>query len=423
MTNRTRALDFWPYALIVGVLFVFYYQIFAAQGAWLVADHAEQHFPWAQYLAEHIKQGVIPFWTDQIHAGFPITAEGQIGSFYLPNLVFYYLFPIQKGYAWNIIFHLILSGIFMVRYLKTLGIENRGVFFGTMVYLFGSTLGGAYYNITSLKVLTWFPLALMLVDRIVIKDRIQLMKIIFLSFVFSLQLLAGYLQYAAYAVLFTGLYGLFRLIDFKKFNFRGMLVPFASLLLAVVISAAIAFPQLFLTYELAILSNRANPEEGFAYVGSYSPIALICLFFPSLEGFFVSKLYLGIMPLFFIMVAFFSFKKSSSKSIYILVVISLLLALGQYSPLYVSIIKLFKFYSFRTPVKFIFFTGFFLSILCASHELIRQLPVHVTGKSQRVGHRLLTPAQAELDAPMQDCRNFTHILFAQISPYRIASQW
>lgn len=355
----------WPYFVLLGILFLFYRGIFLAQGAWLVSDHAEQHFPWAVYLAEHLQKGMIPFWTNQIHAGFPITAEGQIGSFYLPNLLFYFLFPIRHGYAWNIVFHLVVSAFGMMFYLKSLDLDNRSALFGTLVYLFGSTLGGAYYNITSLKVLTWFPFALLLGDKMIRSAKFPWAKILGLGFLFSLQLLAGYLQFAAYAILFTGLYLLFRLYDFPERNFRRVFFSLGGIFLAVLLAACISFPQLVETYQLAVLSNRAGQEEGFAYVGSYSPFAAVCLLFPSFEGLFVSKLYLGVLPLFFIIVAFFFYRQNKTKSFYFLVILAFLLALGRFSPLYVLIVKAFHFYSFRTPVKFVFFAGFFLSVLCA----------------------------------------------------------
>ncbi|MBN1689170.1 MAG: YfhO family protein [Candidatus Omnitrophica bacterium] len=358
-------LVYWPYFLIVTVLVVFYRNIFLAHGAWLVADHAEQHFPWAFELARNLKSGSLPFWTDKIQAGFPLVAEGQVGAFYLPNILFYGLFPIREGYAWNICFHLLLSAFFMLQYLKSLGLESRAIFFGTFVYLFGSTLGGAYYNITSLKVLTWFPLALWMIDRM-ISGSMKMWRIsILLGVLFSLQLLAGYLQFAAYAILFSGFYLLARFFDEKKKDYRILVMSLAGFVLAVFIAAVLAYPQLILTFKLAIQSNRANPQEGFAYVGSYSPFALSCLFFPSLEGMFVSKLYLGMVPLYFMIIAFLCFRESEKKSFYWLVILSLLLALGQWSPLYVMLVKLFRFYSFRTPVKFIFFAGFFLCVLSA----------------------------------------------------------
>ena len=354
-----------PYGFVGLVILLFYHEIVTLQGAWIVGDHAEQHFPWAYFFAEHLKRGTLPYWTDLMHAGFPLVAEGQIGAFYLPNLLFYFFLPIRIGYAWNIIFHLLASACFTLAYLRSLGIENRSAVFGVLVYLFGSTLGGAYYNITSLKVLTWFPLGLIFVEQILKQDRLQWFKILRLGFVFSLELLAGYLQFAAYAILFTGFYLILRAFDEKVRDFHKLVTALIGMTYAVLVAAVIAFPQLFLTYQLALLSNRASPEEAFAYVGSYSPLAFFCLLFPSLEGFFASKLYLGILPLFFIGASFFLFKRSPRKSLYFLAVLAILLALGQLSPLYVGIVKGFHFYSFRTPVKFVFFAGFFLSVLCA----------------------------------------------------------
>jgi len=192
--KKTLFAQLWPYAVIVLSLYLFYSKIFAVQGAWLINDHAEQHFPWAYYLAQSLKAGHLPFWTNQVHSGFPIAAEGQIGSFYLPNIVFYTFLPIKAGYAWNILFHLLLSGVFMFRYLRSLEIREAGALFGTLAYLFGSTLGGAYYNITSLKVLTWFPLSLILIDQMIRSEKIRWGKAVLLGVVFSLQILVGYLQ-------------------------------------------------------------------------------------------------------------------------------------------------------------------------------------------------------------------------------------
>lgn len=354
----------WPFLAILAALVIFYFKMVTVQGAWLLGDHAEQHFPWAVYLADHLRSGKIPFWTSLTHTGFPITAEGQIGSLYLPNIFFYTLFPIQYGYAWNILFHFVLSAFFMLSFMRSLGLDKKSAFLGIFVYLFGSTLGGAYYNITSLKVLTWFPLTLFVADQIIRSNRFPWRWILLEGFLFSLEILAGYLQFATYAVLFTCLYTLFRFLEQPDRKGTSFLRTFLFLGLAVAIAALIASPQLLWTYELAIRSTRAETQEGFAYVGSYSPFTLICLFFPSLEGLFVSKLYLGILPLFFVIATFFHYRFSNiPKSIYWLALTAFILALGRFSPLYVLLVKTLHFYAFRTPIKLIFFAGFFLSIL------------------------------------------------------------
>ena len=49
-----RVKSFWPYGLIALTISLFYYQILFVQGAWLVGDHTEQHYPWA-YFYQHVQ--------------------------------------------------------------------------------------------------------------------------------------------------------------------------------------------------------------------------------------------------------------------------------------------------------------------------------------------------------------------------------
>lgn len=369
---RTLGTKYGPYLAIFGIILLFYHEILLVRGAWVVGDHAEQHFPWAYLFAQTLKQGALPFWTDLIHAGFPLAAEGQVGAFYLPNLFFYGLFPVEAGYAWNIIFHLLLSAFLMIRYLKTLNLDPWAIALGTLVYMFGSTLGGAYYNITSLKVLTWFPLVLMVMDRLIASERFRWRLAWGLGILYSLQILAGYLQFAVYAMLFSLFYFAFRWFETRPISWRSLVPLVLTIFTGGVLAVLLSMPQLWLTFDLAIRSNRAVMNEDFAYVGSYSLFAPICLLFPSLEGFFSSKLYLGVFPIFFMIAAFYFFKEEKKKSFYWLTLLAFLLAFGQFSPLYVAIVKLFHIYSFRTPVKFVFFAGFFLSVLAAigCHRLL-----------------------------------------------------
>lgn len=365
MGGNPKTQNLMTVGLVLLSLLLFYPGLFFLRGAWVVGDHAEQHYPWAIYLAENIKQFHLPFITNLLQSGFPIAAEGQIGIFYLPNLLFYFPFPIEAGYAWSILFHLLLSGIFMAAFLRSLNLSEKAVGFGVLVYLYSSALGGAFYNITSLKVLCWFPAALLAVDAMWKGGRFHLKAVPVLGFLFSLQILAGYLQFATYAIFFALLYGILRAWESLEEEKRPFVGVACALGVSVLIAAVLSFPQLILTFKLAMSSNRSGVAESFAYIGSFPPFALICLIFPSLEGLFAGKLYLGILPLFFVIAALSQWPQKPFRSILILAAISLLLALGQFSPLYVFIVKVLHFHSFRTPIKFIFFLGFFSSVLAA----------------------------------------------------------
>ena len=146
---------------IVASLFVFYPDLFLAQSASLMGDHWEQHYPWAFLLDGYVKNFKLPFWTTAIHSGFPIAAEGQIGVFYLPNLLLHFLLPLNWAYSYRNVLHFALSGIATFFYGRQMGLRLPGALISALIFIFGSAYGGAFYNITSLETIAWFPLSLL----------------------------------------------------------------------------------------------------------------------------------------------------------------------------------------------------------------------------------------------------------------------
>ncbi|OQA54056.1 MAG: hypothetical protein BWY42_01739 [Candidatus Omnitrophica bacterium ADurb.Bin277] len=111
-------------------------------------------------------------------------------------------------------------------------------------------------------------------------------------------------------------------------------------------------------------------SEGYAYVGSLSPLAFSTLVFSVFQGHFNgNSFYMGVFPIFLFIAAVCAGKEREERRVFRLwlwmTVLSLLLALGQLSPLYVAIVKIFRFYAFRTPAKFLVFACFGLSVISA----------------------------------------------------------
>ncbi|MDD5085091.1 MAG: hypothetical protein PHE61_03490 [Candidatus Omnitrophica bacterium] len=348
--------------LIFVLLIIFYPQFFLAKGAFLTADHEEQHFPWAFLFSENIKQGIIPFWTSGIQCGFPIAAEGQIGVFYPPNLLFYLLLPIKVAYAYLTLFHFLIAGLGMYIYARRNVIGHLASFLAAVLFLFGTASGGGFYNVNSLKTLCWFPLALYCADNLTEKQRLR--DALALGVVCGLSLLAGYLQLAVYFVGFSMLYLALRVAfsapprQRTAFFLKVSAFAAAALFCAFIISAW----QLVLTWRLSLFSNRIVATESFAYIGSFSPLAFVTLIYPDLSGVFRGNVfYMGALSLFFALLI--PLKPWRSKLYLIMFGISVFLALGQFNPLYVLFVKLTRFYSFRVPFKFMFFAGFFLSLI------------------------------------------------------------
>ena len=356
-----RRKDIMCLAVIVVLLFCFYPKLFMLKGAWLQSDYREQHFPWANHLSESLKEGRIPFWTDEIESGFPLVAEGQIAAFYVPNLIFYYFLPIRQAYSFNLIFHLFFSGMMMFFLLRHLKLGRFASLFGSAVYLFGSTFGGAFYNINSLKVLCWLPVVLIMID-LIIRER-KVLHAVILIFALTQMLLAGYLQFAVYASVFAGVYFIAKLA--RRLKEPGAVKSLLVVLFSFLASILITLPQHLLTYELYSRSVRSGIGEAFSYLGSFSPLAGICFFIPNLDAVFSGKLYMGVISVFFFILGIMFLIRKKDYVFPSLALVAILLALGMFSPLYVGLVKALKFYAFRIPMKFLMFFGFFFSIVTA----------------------------------------------------------
>lgn len=355
---------------ILGLLVAFYPELFLARAASLVADHWEQHYPWAFYTAKSLRQGILPFWTPLIQCGFPIAAESQIGLFYLPNLLLYVVLPIRWAYAYMNIVHFFIAATGTYFYARKMGLNFWGSMVAMIVFVFGAGDGGAFYNITSLKTLAWFPWILWAFEGFQESSRkgYVLSAALFMAF----SILAGYLQIAALVLTICLSYFLFRVCFFCRVPLTGgyFLKAGGVMALAFLGAVVLALPQLILTYELSLLSNRVGLSEGYAYVGSLSPAALLTVFFPKMQGLFRSAcLYSGIFALIFITASFFASTEKNRKILLLwltLGVVSLLLALGQWSPLYVGLVKLSHFYAFRIPAKFLIFFCFSAAMLAGT---------------------------------------------------------
>ena len=151
---------------ILFLLFVFYPTLFLVRSAPLTGDHWEQHYPWAYLLSQSLHQGSLPFWTSLIQSGFPIAAESQIGIFYLPNLILYALLPFHTAYSYMNLIHFMLASWGTYAFARIIRLQPPGAFLAAVIFLFGAAFGGAYYNMTSLKTIAWFPLALFCFEQI-----------------------------------------------------------------------------------------------------------------------------------------------------------------------------------------------------------------------------------------------------------------
>ncbi len=365
MTKSEALRRDWGFLLVLFIAIVLFFpEMFFLKLSFISGDHRAQHYPWAVFLAERLKEFQLPWWTSRFHCGFPLLAEGQIGAFYPLNLFFYFLFPPFFAYTYGILTHYLLGALFCYVYLRSLKLSCWSSLFGTLVYLFGTAQGGYYYNIISQKVLIWLPLTFYLGDRIV-KDR-KRSFVLWLGLVFSFQVFGGYLQYAIYSIGVSIFYFLWAASSkLKEEGWNGWSKNIGWLFTSLAVTAVLSASQLLPTWELAQLTNRFSFQEEFAYMGSVNPLAVATLVFPHWDGFLKAEIYTGILALFFVLVAATTKKLKREWFFIALTLVALGLALGKFNPLFVGLIKATQFYGFRTPSKFLFFLAVGLSVLSA----------------------------------------------------------
>jgi hypothetical protein len=106
-----------PPAILLGLTIVsFVAAIVAARyqgpaGPWLWnLDMPKIDYPLASFYHDALQAGRLPIWNDQLGLGYPLYAEGQIGTFYPPNWLFFQ-FPPLIALDLSRIVHLTIAGV------------------------------------------------------------------------------------------------------------------------------------------------------------------------------------------------------------------------------------------------------------------------------------------------------------------------
>jgi hypothetical protein len=321
-----------------------------------------QFYPWRQLAVEQIRAGQWPLWNPYLGGGTPLAANLQTAAFYPLNLLFL-LMPVERAFGWELALHVTLAGLFAYYLGRTLGLSRFGSLIAGMAYGLGGYLIARWVFPTMVCAAAWLPLMLALVEKQVASSKWQdrVRSACLLALVIALQLLAGHAQTSFYSLVIIGAFGLFRIAQqaaSSKLQVRRGLLAASSLLVAALLGAALASIQLLPTAEFVAHSQRAGTltDLQFAYELSFWPWRLITLLAPDFFGnparggywaygtYWEEAAYAGIVPVLLAALAtaaWWRHRKAKEKSIFksvpffaILAAVSVLLALGNHTPIY-----------------------------------------------------------------------------------------
>ena len=350
---------------------------------WMPADGGDLLsflFPLYRFAAQSLKGGEVPLWNPYLYGGAPFAADIQTGLFYPINLLLFFLVPEITFRTMELIsvLHFFLAGAFMYLCLRFIRKEEHigrlASLAGAIAFMFSDLFIIHFGNLNMIAAASWLPLVFLFYHRALTERSVNyaLLSGLFLG----VAILAGHIQPIFHILFLLGLYLLYRLYLAHRGDRRAMPLLLGLTALTVVIALGATAFLLLPGYEMMQLSVRAQIPYEEAARFSLSPAQLIGLFNP---GFFgrgprlswglwdrVEVGYIGVLPLLLASLALLFRRDGLTRFLLLLVVISLLLALGDSAIVHGWLYGLVPgFKQLRAPARFILLLDFALAFLAA----------------------------------------------------------
>jgi len=390
---------FLPTVFIFVVVITFFWRMFYPEPKLIYSveiigsDIWNVYYPVKHFLSQSLKAGNLPFWSKDLGIGLPVQAEGQVGTFYLPNLILYWLFPTWLAWNFSLVFTFFLLFLGSYLFFQKLGVSRIGSLFSGFAFSFGGYFVTRIIHMAPLETASLLPWVFLAGEYL--WERPDPKRLLLFAFVLSQQIFAGHLQW----VIIT-LIGFVLFLTFHLFEKGGKELPkkLVVVALALTFGFALAAPQILETWQLRQVSARSSGlSEDQVFAFPYGIRNLLTFVFPDYYGtprdgtystdpslglFWENTAYMGVLPLLFSAIAILSRKKRGWEwGMIILGNVSLLLALGESSPLYfVHTWPILN--NFRVTARFLLLTTFAVGGLAGS-GLDRGLEFF----SQRIGNQ------------------------------------
>ena len=176
----------------------------------LITDPVLQQYPYRFAAISELKAGRLPKWNPYNFSGTPLLANMQAAVFYPLNIIFW-LTSFQTAWAILVMLQPLLAGVFLYFYLRNFDLSSRASFLGALSFSFsGFFVAWLEWN-TIGHVAAWFPLVLLAKEKLL--KKISLPWIVTLIFAESTLIFAGHAQTAFYAISFSTVYLLVRILQ------------------------------------------------------------------------------------------------------------------------------------------------------------------------------------------------------------------
>ena len=246
---------------------------------YLLVDQYTAFLPVKQFFSDEVRQGRFPLWNPHLGSGVPSLAGMQAAALYPINLLVSPIGPFA-GSGVAAFLKLFFAGVFMMLYLRRLGVSAAGGAAAGIVYALSGFmivwLGHPHVNSAAV-----LPLLLYFIEGQLIEPG-RPRAAIGLAVAYAAMLLGGHPPTAVHITAAIALYFVFRLSE------RGRTLRVRQSLLflaALVAGVALASPQLLPYFEYYQQSSSAIASAGLNRWASHLPPAALALFvMPYLAG-------------------------------------------------------------------------------------------------------------------------------------------
>lgn len=348
----------------------FQQKMYTAQD-WGRGDLTHFNYPLHHIYGNAVKHFTFPFWTDEIYSGFQLGAEGQVGMFYLPNLMLFSLLPNYTAFALSFVVVSLLSTLGVYWYCRVRNLPHTASVFAAITYGYSMFFAGHFVHLNMVQAFSLIPWFFVLGEYGITK-KYTWYAFLLLSLLQVQMFFTGHPQIALYTASILLVYIFLRSPKEKRIRLTVTAVG------AIFCGTLMAMVQLLPTWELSKLSPSSELEsaENSMYLFPYTLRDLLYFILPSPFGnpanntysillkdgiYWENNTYSGILAFVFFLVIFAKKPDKQLRLLLYLFLTAVIFSMGWlYFFYYIPPYSLF-----RLPQRALILGIFFLSILSA----------------------------------------------------------
>ncbi|MBI2371416.1 MAG: hypothetical protein HYV08_14495, partial [Deltaproteobacteria bacterium] len=134
--RRTRAGDWLSILFLIALPLVAFSPLTLGRALPFFGDVIQQAYPYRQLAVSLLAAGELPLWNPFTMAGVPLLANIQVGALYPPHVLPFLVLPFDVAFGLQSVLPLVLAGLGMYAYLRSLGLLLLPALIGGVVFSF-----------------------------------------------------------------------------------------------------------------------------------------------------------------------------------------------------------------------------------------------------------------------------------------------